>query len=559
MSILATGASRDVRGVELKRGSELRLAADKHYDVVIIGGGLAGLCLARQLKLARPQTSILVLERNHFPVPEAAFKVGESTSELGAHYFRDVLGLSEHLESEQLRKSGLRFYYTRNGNRDMAERFEVGAPTFLPTRTTQLDRGRLENYLAGDVRSLGVELREGVRVAGLELGRHAEPGSNRVRIGGEAPQEISCRWLVDASGRPGMIKRKLGLGRRLDHNCNSAWFRIGRKMDIQEWSADEDWKDRMAEPDLRWRATSHLMGTGYWFWVIPLGTHATSFGIVADPECHPFEGINTFEKALSWLHEYEPRVAAEIERERDALLDFRVLRHFAKGCSRVFSDDRWAITGDAGFFLDPLYSVGSDFIALANTFVVDSAVRDLDGESGWERRLNLAHELHMLYSEILLTLFQYQYPLMGDSEVMSAKTFWDVMQYWAMLALPYFRGSFLEDGFIDWFLPRLRKVQALNNGIQRLARKWRELNLRRGKAQPYQLTLQLNILPTFFAYNADLMTPMDSAQLRAKIDEKLEFLEGFAATIYRAAAGLGDEVPVDPYDLRLDIPSLEPA
>jgi flavin-dependent dehydrogenase len=539
----------------LTEGNESRLAADQHFDVVIIGAGLAGLCLARQLKRARPQTSILVLERNRYPVPEAAYKVGESTSELGAYYFRDVLGLSEHLEREQLRKSGLRFYYTRNGNQDMAERFEVGAPAYLATRTTQLDRGRLENFLAGDVRGLGVEVREEVRVTDLEIGRRSEPGSNRVRIGGADPQEISCRWLVDAGGRQGMIKRKLGLGRKIDHDCNSVWFRIGRKMDVQDWSADEDWKDRFAEPELRWRATSHLMGTGYWFWVIPLGVHATSFGIVADPECHPFERINTFEKALGWLREHEPRAAAEIERERDALLDFRVLRHFASGCERVFSDDRWAIVGDAGFFLDPLYSVGSDFIALANTFIVDSAVRDLDGELGWEQRLNLAHELHLLYAEIMLNFFRYQYPLMGDSEVMSAKTFWDVMQYWAMLALPYFRGSFLEDGFIDWFLPRLRKVQVLNNGIQQLAREWRDLNLRRGKAQPYQLTFQQGLLPTFFAYNANLLTPMDSAEVRAKVDENLEFLEGFAATIYRTAAGLDDEAAVDPYA----IPSLATA
>ena len=545
--------------VALEGGNGIEVAANQHRDVVIIGGGLAGLCLARQLKLARPQTSILVLERHRFPVPEAAHTVGESTSELGAHYFRDVLGLSGHLETAQLRKSGLRFYYTRNGNEDMAERFEVGAPTFLPTRTTQLDRGRLENFLADDVRGLGVELREGVRVRGVELGGQAVPGSHRVRVDGDVPEEISCRWLIDASGRPGVIKRKLGLGRKLDHDCNAVWFRVGRKMDIQEWSADDDWKARFAEPDLRWRATSHLLGTGYWFWVIALGTHATSFGLVADPACHPFERINTFEKTLKWLHEYEPRAAREIERERDALLDFRVLRHFAYGCERVFSADRWAITGDAGFFLDPLYSVGSDFIALANTFIVDCAVRDLDGEAGWERRLELEHELHLLYFEILLALFQHQYPLMGDSEVMSAKTFWDVMQYWAMLALPYFRGSFLEEGFIEWFLPRLRKVQALNAGIQRLAREWGELNLRRGRAQPYQLGLQLKILPTFIAYNADLSTPMEAAVLRAKIDEKLLFLEEFAAAFYREATGLTEDVPVDPYDLRLGALGLETA
>jgi flavin-dependent dehydrogenase len=525
------------------------VAAVQHHDVVIIGGGLAGLCLGRQLKLARPKTSVLVLERHRFPVPEAMHTVGESVPELGSHYLMDMVGISEHLERAQLRKSGLRYYYTRDGNEDLAQRVEVGAPTFLPTRTTQLDRGRLENFLAADIRELGVEVREGVRVLGVDLGEQAEPGSHRVHTDGG--EEISCRWLIDASGRPGLIKRKLGLGRKVDHDCNAVWFRVGRKMDLQEWSTDEDWKGRVAEPELRWRATNHLMGTGYWFWVIALGTHATSFGLVADPAYHPFERINTFEKAMTWLHEHEPQAARAIERERDALLDFRVLRHFAIGCESVFSTDRWAISGEAGFFLDPLYSVGSDFIALTNTFITDCALRDLEGEAGWERRLELDHELIRVYFEMTLTLFQGQYPLMGDSEVMSAKTFWDLIQYWGVIALPFYRGSFLEEGFIEWFLPRLRRVQALNAGVQRLAREWREANLRRGAPEPSGPGFEVKEIPNLIAFNMDLVTPMEDAVVRAKIDEKIRYLEELAGIVYRAAAGLADDVAVDPYDLRL--------
>ena len=63
-----------------------------HTDVAILGGGLAGLTLAIQLRQRNPGLAVTVIERRAHPVREAAFKVGESTVEIGAHYFAEVLG-----------------------------------------------------------------------------------------------------------------------------------------------------------------------------------------------------------------------------------------------------------------------------------------------------------------------------------------------------------------------------------------------------------------------------------------------------------------------------------
>ena len=66
-------------------------------DVVIVGGGLAGLTLAIQLKQARPATSVVVLEKREGPAPRAAFKVGEKTADPLAMYLSDIYTISCNL------------------------------------------------------------------------------------------------------------------------------------------------------------------------------------------------------------------------------------------------------------------------------------------------------------------------------------------------------------------------------------------------------------------------------------------------------------------------------
>ena len=105
-------------------------------DVIILGGGLAGLTLALQLRQRFAQLDIVVLERMRHPVPEAAHKVGESSVEIAAHYFDTVLGLKEHLTTQQLKKFGFRFFFSE-GSEQIDQVLELGRAATSRRRATR--------------------------------------------------------------------------------------------------------------------------------------------------------------------------------------------------------------------------------------------------------------------------------------------------------------------------------------------------------------------------------------------------------------------------------------
>ena len=125
-----------------------------HYDVAVLGGGLAGLTIAIQLKRERPDTRVLVTDKRTEPAPEAAFKVGESSVEIGAYYYREMIGMRDHLEKYQQRKLGLRFFLPAGDNSDITKRVEFCTPGHL-RRVHPPDRSRPVRERAVPARSQG--------------------------------------------------------------------------------------------------------------------------------------------------------------------------------------------------------------------------------------------------------------------------------------------------------------------------------------------------------------------------------------------------------------------
>lgn len=439
----------------------------KQYDVVILGGGLAGLTLALQLQNARPESSILVVERQKHPVPEAAYKVGESTVEIAAHYLQDVLGLKEHLRTQQLSKFGLRFFFSTENNQDITRRVELGlaAPELLPSY--QLDRGRLENMLGCEIQRRGITFLDACKVERVSLQHDA----HALHVSQASKEfDVLARWVVDASGRSSLLKRQLGLVKKVAHQANAVWFRVSRVVDIDAWSDDPEWQARIVSGK-RYLSTNHLCGEGYWVWLIPLASGSTSIGIVTDPAFHAFDAMNRFERALEWLQAHEPQCAGFIEKYRADVQDFRIMKNYSYSCQQVYSSDRWCLTGEAGVFTDPLYSPGSDFIAISNGLITHLITSELNGNDIREQAvaynntyLNLANSWFNVYEQ--------QYRLLGNARVMVTKYIWDTAVYWGSFGLLYFHDKIRMLASNRRLAVNSHRLSLLGSRLQAFFREW---------------------------------------------------------------------------------------
>jgi hypothetical protein len=271
------------------------------------------------------------------------------------------------------------------------------------------------------------------------------------------------------------------------------WFRVAAEIDLGTWTDDPDWHSRLVEGD-RAFSTNHLMGEGYWVWLIRLASGATSVGIVADPAFHAFDDYNTLAKATAWLEEHEPQCAAEVAQHD--ILDFRVMKHYSHTVTKMFDGrDRWCLTGDAGVFLDPLYSSGLDLVAIGNGLVTDMITRDLDGEDVVARSA-ISDNLFRSLTDMWLNIYRDQYVLMGSPTVMSAKVIWDIAFYWGFVGFLYTNDRFVTVADDPGFVPHLQGLIELSNRMQAFFREWAAVESDESPAPFVDLYAPLNFMTT---------------------------------------------------------------
>ncbi|NEO99445.1 MAG: NAD(P)/FAD-dependent oxidoreductase [Symploca sp. SIO2E9] len=503
------------------------------YDVVICGGGLAGLTLARQLKFQKPNISVAVLDRIPRPLPEASFKMGESTVEVGAFYLANTLQLRDYFETQHLTKLGLRYFFN-NQETNFHKRPELGLSEFHLPNSYQIYRGKFENDLRQFNVEAGVELLENCLVNEIDLAVGLQQHHKIIYSQGNGDNKknniIKARWVVDAMGRRRFVQRKLGLDKPNNENFSAVWFRIECDFNVGDFvpNSEEKWHNRVPHKN-RYYSTSHLCGEGYWVWIIPLSTGHTSIGIVARQDIHPLKNYHNYELACEWLQKNEPVLGSYLKDKQPK--DFRKMPKYSYSSKQVFSFERWTCIGEAGTFPDPLYSPGIDNIGFGNSLTAQMIELDLDGKLTQEQ-VEDANQFYLTYSDGITFNIQNAYNCLGNGMVMAAKFLWDIVSGWTFSGLMMFNSIFLDQEL------RL-KVQQINGKffplsyrMQQLFKDWANQSLHRVN---FEFIDYLSIPFIDELRTRNLKSNQTESEIIQNYLTSLEIVEELAQVIFRLA------------------------
>ena len=423
------------------------MAQAEHVDVLILGGGLAGLMQARHLRRALPEVSVAVVEPRSPEEIAAIHKIGESTVEIAAHFLTQDLGLIDRMIDTCPPKCGLNFHWAKQSDRSesLDDYWSIWATRFPKVGAFQMHRGTMETELSALCAADGVRMIRG-RARDIDLAEDGAPHRVRIKLADRSELLMESEHLVDAAGRSFL------LGRRLDNlvkgpeelfglDTVTAWVRV-RGVDRSLFC---DGADPEKTSTSQWYATNHFFGHGHWVWMIPIERESctVSFGLVAHRREIDPRQVNTQDKLLAFLAANHGLLASLVG--SGEIEDFQCWDRPSHLSRQMFGENNWYVVGDAAYFGDPFYSTGTSTIAIAVTSITKLIEARHKGWADAEERRRLYDEANLTFGRTVgVHLFRDHPDHMGHASAMSWRIYLEYM-WWFGLWVPMFLGRWHLD------------------------------------------------------------------------------------------------------------------
>lgn len=335
---------------------------NQNYDVVIIGAGPSG-SVAASLLVA-DGLSVLILEKQHFP----RFSIGESLLPQCMEFLKEA-GLEQALDryAEEYGfqfKNGAAFHKQgKNSAFDFTEKFSAGRGT-----TYQVKRAIFDKLLADETEKKQVEIRYGHQVDSV-LTLQPEVCLEVSDDDGSAYQ-VRAKFLLDGSGFGRVLPKLLKLELPSEFPVRHSYFSHFKDgIDCPEFDRDKI------------LITVNPNFSDVWYWLIPFSDGSASVGVVGLPERFD-ASLAPIDTLMNFINQ-DPNLQ-RLMKNATPIGEARSIKGYSADVTKLWGDN-FALLGNAGEFLDPVFSSGVTIAMKSASLAAPIVKRQLQGNSvDWE-------------------------------------------------------------------------------------------------------------------------------------------------------------------------------
>jgi flavin-dependent dehydrogenase len=402
-------------------------------DLAVIGGGPSGSTLASLV--AEQGHRVLVLEKDEHP----RFHIGESLLPHNLPIFRR-LGLDEQLKAIGVRKPGVDF--TTDDEQEMTHEIRFSDALDMAEgcdHAYQVLRSDFDHMMFEHAGRRGAQLAMNVRVRSVDFDDEAWI-ELAVEHEGEM-QAVKARFVVDASGRDCFLARRFDLQERNREHATAALYGHFRNVPRRDGEAAGN-------------ISIYWFDQG-WIWMIPLPDGVMSVGAVCNPEYLRQRGRDVegfFEATIQRNpHAWQRLSEGELISEITATGNYSYF-------SRRLDGERWLMVGDAGIFIDPVFSSGVYFGMHSAELGADVVLAELAGnrtEADRARR-RFRRRIRRGVNELAWLIYRFPTPAMRRL-FLSSQTVFNIKS----AVISALAGDLYDNGRVRWRLRAFRLIFAV--------------------------------------------------------------------------------------------------